>query len=62
MEEVIRDRAAARAAGERGRRFIFDWLDPEAVSAGYERMYRDAVARGLPPFTAATEKGQAYVA
>jgi glycosyltransferase involved in cell wall biosynthesis len=50
ITDVMRDRVDAQRAGRQGRDFIFRWLDLEEVSAGYEQMYHDAIARGLPPF------------
>lgn len=64
IAELQSDPAEARHIGQQGRDFIFNWLDADVVAQGYERIYRDAVARGLPPFArnAAAVKGQSHVA
>jgi glycosyltransferase involved in cell wall biosynthesis len=48
--EVISDPENCRRIGQQGCDFVYQWLDRDCVSTAYEKMYYDAVSRGLPPF------------
>ncbi|TWT90952.1 GDP-mannose-dependent alpha-(1-2)-phosphatidylinositol mannosyltransferase [Pseudobythopirellula maris] len=43
LDTLLGDLPAARAAGERSRAAVFDWLDETRVRESYARMYRTAI-------------------
>lgn len=47
---IISDPEKCRRIGQQGLDFVYKWLDRNTVSAAYERMYRNAIERGCPPF------------
>lgn len=42
--ELLADDALRSELGRRGQNFVKQWLNVETVTAGYERMYRDAIS------------------
>lgn len=46
MALLLEDRHAAREMGQVARRWVFDWLDPEAITARWQSMYRSVVSGG----------------
>jgi glycosyltransferase involved in cell wall biosynthesis len=56
--EVVSDPETCRQIGQQGLDFVYHWLDRDRVSAAYEEMYFDAIARGIPPFKQATVRPQ----
>jgi glycosyltransferase involved in cell wall biosynthesis len=46
LHEFLKDGQACEAVGQQGLRFIRQWLDRSNVTSGYEKMYRDTIARG----------------
>jgi glycosyltransferase involved in cell wall biosynthesis len=58
IEQVLADPSEAKRLGQRGREYIHQWLDPHRVAKGYDAMYRDALARGIPPFRQAATRPQ----
>jgi glycosyltransferase involved in cell wall biosynthesis len=49
--EIVSDPDKCRALGQQGQQFITRWLDRDRVSAAYDRLYRQAIDRGVPPFS-----------
>jgi len=47
VAEALSDRPTLRQRGEAGRRFVFDWLNPDAVAERYLAVYR--AAESNPP-------------
>lgn len=61
VAEILRNPAKAAAMRVQGTAFVRQWLDAERLAARYETMYRDAIARGLPPFATAVTPSVAEV-
>jgi glycosyltransferase involved in cell wall biosynthesis len=56
--EVVSNLEKCRQVGQQGLEFVYHWLDRDRVSAAYEEMYFDAIARGIPPFKQAAVRPQ----
>jgi glycosyltransferase involved in cell wall biosynthesis len=48
--DVVSDLDKCRRIGRQGLEYVYHWLDRERISAAYEEMYFNAIARGVPPF------------
>jgi glycosyltransferase involved in cell wall biosynthesis len=46
LHVLLKDEQACEAVGQQGLRFVRQWLDRSNVTSGYEKMYRDTIARG----------------
>lgn len=44
LAHLLENRQAAKAMGEAGRRWVFEWLEPQNVLARWQRMYRTIVS------------------
>jgi glycosyltransferase involved in cell wall biosynthesis len=53
IAEILHDSAKAAAMSAQGVAFVREWLDADRLAARYETMYRNAIARGVPPFATA---------
>lgn len=42
IDDLLTDRAACRRMGAAGRRWVFEWLDPDRITERFEELYRDA--------------------
>jgi glycosyltransferase involved in cell wall biosynthesis len=61
VAEILRNPAKAAAMSVQGAAFVRQWLDADRLAARYETLYRDAIARGLPPFASAVPPSAAKV-
>jgi glycosyltransferase involved in cell wall biosynthesis len=49
IKRLVRDPELRRALGERGRQWVFSFLDTPRIVAGYESLYADAISRAASP-------------